>query len=223
VLPNLGHADDFWAYEPAASTRLIDTFLEHGQVDSSLYTTHPLDFTPSFTHGQVAEIVLAVFLGFATLTVLSLLWIARRLRRRTTFGSKGSIAARSLLAIVLGFGGWCLGALIALTLLPAVPPISAAVAVLSIAPPVALAVFAGWFRSGSLSYIAGFATLAAATVGAWLGFYVPHAPGMGAITAIIGATLAANLGLIVLDVARPKAVDARELSSRHLETVAGAV
>src|ERR671939_777470 len=99
VLPNLGHADDFWAYQPAASTRLIDRFLEHGQVGSSLYTTHPLDFTPSFTHGQVAEIVLAVFLGFATLTVLSLLWIARRLRRRTTFGRKGSFLARSLLPI----------------------------------------------------------------------------------------------------------------------------
>ncbi|HET7378847.1 MAG TPA: alpha/beta fold hydrolase, partial [Gaiellales bacterium] len=221
VLPNLGHADDFWAYEPAASTRLIDRFLDRGQVDSSLYTTHPLDFTPSFTHGQVAEIVLGIFLGFAALTVLSLLWIARRLRRRATFGWKGSLAARSLLPIVLGFGGWCLGALLALTLLPTVPPIGAAVAVLSIAPPVALAIYAGWFRSASSSYLAGFAALAAAALGAWLGFHVPHAPGIGVVTAIIGATLAANLGLIVLDVARPDAIEGTELRSPHMETLPG--
>ena len=44
-------------------------------------------------------------------------------------------------------------------------------------------------------------------VGAWLGYQVPHAPGLGAVTAIVGATLAANLGLIALDVAAPVTAD----------------
>ena len=32
VLAGLGHADDFWAYEPDASTHLIDTYLDSGRV-----------------------------------------------------------------------------------------------------------------------------------------------------------------------------------------------
>ena len=67
VLPKLGHADDFWAYEPDASTRLIDTYLDSGRVDTSRYTTNQLDFTPSTTQGEIAEIVVSVFLGFAAL------------------------------------------------------------------------------------------------------------------------------------------------------------
>src|SRR6476659_171795 len=43
VLPKLGHTDDFWTYEPTASTRLIDTYLETGRVDTSLYTVNHVD------------------------------------------------------------------------------------------------------------------------------------------------------------------------------------
>ena len=46
-------------------------------------------------------------------------------------------------------------------------------------------------------------TIVCAGVGAWLGYQVPHAPGFGVLTAIIGATLAANVGLIALDIAAP--------------------
>ena len=49
VLPNLGHTDDFWAYEPAASSHLVNTFLSTGKVDSSRYTTGRVDFTPGMT------------------------------------------------------------------------------------------------------------------------------------------------------------------------------
>ena len=134
VLPKLGHADDFWAYEPDASTRLIDTFLDTGRVDTSLYTDNRLDFTSSVTHSRIAEIVISVFLGFAGLVVLSLLWLARRLRRGAMFGQKGSVAVRSLLPLVLGFGGWCLGVLIVLVALPTVPVTDEMLAVVSIAP-----------------------------------------------------------------------------------------
>jgi pimeloyl-ACP methyl ester carboxylesterase len=208
VLPKLGHADDFWAYEPDASTRLIDMFLDTGRVDTSLYTDNRLDFTSSVTHSRIAEIVVSVFLGSAGLAVLSFLWLARRLRRGAMFGQKGSVAVRSLLPLVLGFGGWCLGVLIVLVALPTVPVTDEMLAVVSIAPPVALAVYVGWFRPTTLTSVAAFAALTTAAIGAWLGYQVPHGPGLGAVTAVVGATLAANLGLIALDIAAPATADA---------------
>ena len=221
VLPNLGHADDFWAYEPDASTRLIDTYLDSGRVDTSLYTTNQVDFSPTPTHATIAEIVISVFLGFAGLVVLSLLWFARRLRRGATFGRKTSVVVRSLLPLLLGFGGWCLGVLIVLVALPTVPITDATLAVVSIAPPVALAVYTGWFRSTAHRGVAALTAIACATVGAWLGYQVPHAPGFGAVTAIIGAILAANLGLITLDIAAPVTADAAVPRSARAETVPG--
>jgi pimeloyl-ACP methyl ester carboxylesterase len=203
VLPNIGHADDFWAYEPDASTRLIDRFLDSGRLDTSLYTDNRLDFTPSTTHAEIAEIVVGVFVGFAGVVVLALLWFARRLQRGATFGRRTSVAVRSLFPLLLGFGGWCLGVLIALVALPTVPITDETLAVVSIAPPVALAVYTGWFRSTAPRSVAAMAAVASAALGAWLGYQVPHAPGFGAVTAIVAAILGANLGLIALDVAAP--------------------
>jgi pimeloyl-ACP methyl ester carboxylesterase len=221
VLPKLGHADDFWVYEPDASTRLIDAYLDSGRIDTSLYTTNQLDFTPSNTQGRIAEIVAGVFVGFAALLVLSVLWFVRRLRRGATFGRKTSVAVRSLFALLLGFGGWCLGALIALVALPTVPITDATLAVVSIAPPVALAVYTGWFRSTAPRGVAALTATACAALGAWLGYQVPHAPGFGAVTAIIGAILAANLGLIAVDIAAPVTADAVVPGSAQAETVPG--
>jgi hypothetical protein len=219
VLPKLGHSEDFWAYEPAASTRLVGTFLESGRVDTSLYTENRIDFTPSVTHGTIAEIVLGSLLGLAGIAVLSLLWIAGRLRRGASFGPKGSVAARAVLPLVLGLGGWCLGVLVALTALPTVPITDQVLAVLSVAPPVALAVYAGWFRqprTGMPAGVAAFAALTTAALGAWLGFHVPTVPALGALTAIVGATAAANLGLIALDATAPA-----QARSPHAETLPG--
>ncbi|MDP9285010.1 MAG: alpha/beta hydrolase, partial [Actinomycetota bacterium] len=100
VLDNLGHTDDFWAYEPAASTRLISTFLDRGRVDTSLYTKHAIDFTPTVGHGGIAKIVLGVMLGLVALTVLSLLWMPLRLRRRGAYGRKAGATLRSLYAVL---------------------------------------------------------------------------------------------------------------------------
>jgi pimeloyl-ACP methyl ester carboxylesterase len=219
VLQKLGHSDDFWAYEPDASTHLIDTFLDSGRVDTSLYTDNRLDFTPSITHTRIAEIVVSVFLGFAGLVVLSLFWLLRRLRRGAMFGRKGSLAVRSLLPLVLGFGGWCLGVLIVLVALPTVPITDEMLAVVSIAPPVALAVYTGWFRPTALHSVAAFAALSAAALGAWLGYQVPHGPGLGAVTAIVGATLAANLGLIALDLIAPARATGAVPGSARAEAV----
>ena len=65
VLPNLGHTDDFWAYEPEASTRLIDTYLGTAAASTRRSTPQPVDFTPSVLAGTIAKIVLGVMLGFA--------------------------------------------------------------------------------------------------------------------------------------------------------------
>ena len=217
VLPKLGHADDFWAYQPGASTRLIDTYLESGRVDASRYTTNQLDFTPSTTQGRLGELVVSVFLGFAALVVLSALWFARRLHRGATFGRKTSVAVRSLLPLLLGFGGWCLGILIALVALPTVPITDPTLAVVSIAPPVALAVYTGWFRSTAPRNIAALTAIACAAIGAWLGYQVPHAVGFGALTAIIGAILATNLGLIAIDIVAPSTSGAAVPGSTRAE------
>ena len=205
VLTNLGHADDFWAYQAAASTRLLDTYLDTGKVDTSLYTRNEIDFSPSFSHGAIAEIILGVLLGLAALTALSLLWMSVRLCRQESFGRKGSAAVRSVFAALLGVGGWCIGALVALTALPTVPLDDEALAVISIGVPVGLAVYCGWLKRDALPAIkagGAAAALGAATLGAWLGYHVPATPLLGAITGALGAVAAANLGLIAVDVAR---------------------
>lgn len=200
VLPQLGHTEDFWAYQEAASTNLIKTYLDTGRVDTSLYTENRLDLTPSFTHAALAKIVLGILLGSAAFTVIAVLWLGRRLVRGRMYGRKGSVAARSLLPLVLGLTAWFTGVLIVLIGFPTVPLIDEVLAVVAIAPPVALAVYAGWYRPAAHGPIAAFAALSAAAIGAWLGFNVPDAPALGALTAIIGAILGANLALIALDV-----------------------
>ena len=88
VLENLGHTNDFWTYQPEASKRLINTYFASGRVDTSLYTQASVDFTPALSHGSIAEIMLGVMLGLAALTVLSLLWMALRVRWRGAYGRK---------------------------------------------------------------------------------------------------------------------------------------
>ncbi len=203
VLPNLGHSDDFWPYEPAAGTRLLNTYLDTGKVDTSLYTRNKVDFSPSQSQSTYAKAILGVLLGLAALTVLSLLWMTARLGKQASFGRKGSAAVRSLYAVLLGLGGWCLGVLVVLTTLPTVPIDDQVLVVISVGLPVALAVYCGWLKRDSSPTIklVGLGTvLSAAILGAWLGYHVPATPFLGAVTGTLAAVAAANLGLIVLDV-----------------------
>jgi pimeloyl-ACP methyl ester carboxylesterase len=202
VLRNLGHTDDFWAYEPAAGTRLIETFLDSGRVDTSLYTKNGVDFTPGVSNGAIAKIMLGVMLGLAVLTVLTLVWMPLRVRRHGAYGRKASTALRSLHALLLGLGGWFAVVLIALTALPTVPVQNETLALVSIAIPVALGIY-----FASAQGIARFAaTAVAAVTGAWLGFHVTAA-GFGLMAplfAIVGATAGANLIVLVLDIRRDR-------------------
>ena len=201
VLPNLGHTEDFWAYEPAASTRLITTYLDTGRVDTSLYTENRVDLSPSFTHARLAKIVLGTILAVAVLTVISLLLMARRVRRRGGFGRKASATLRSVYPIVLGLGGWFLGLLIVLTALPGVALTSELLAVLAVGVPIGLGIYLAWVRRERpfQSKAVGLCAAAAgALAGAWLGFNATTDL-VAVLTANVGAIAGANLALILLD------------------------
>jgi pimeloyl-ACP methyl ester carboxylesterase len=203
VLPKLGHSEDFWAYEEEASTRLIGTFLDSGRVDTSLYTENRLDLTPSLTYGAMAKTVLGAMLAVAALTVLSLCWMALRVRRRGPFGWKASGALRSLYAVLLGLGGLLLGMLIALTALPTVPLYDELLATLSVAMPIGLGIYLAWVNPdwSARTKSIGFAAAAGgALVGAWLGFNATDVP-LALLTAIVGAAAGGNLILLALDIA----------------------
>ena len=206
VLDNLGHTDDFWAYEPAASTRLISTFLDRGRVDTSLYTKHAIDFTPTVGSRGIAKILFGVMFGVAALTVLSLLWMPLRLRRRGAYGRKAGATLRSLYAVLLGLGGWFAGVLIALTALPTVPLTDELLAAFSVGLAIGLGLYFAWTNSdwSARSKLTGAAAATGgALIGAWLGFNVTSAGfGMFApLLAIVGAAVGGNLLLVALDIA----------------------
>ena len=204
VLTNLGHADDFWPYEPAAGTHLMNTYLDTGKVDTSLYTRNKVDFSPSSSQGAYAKDLLGAMMGFGLLVILSLLLMWRRAHKRGGFGRKASAMLRSVYLLVLGLGGWFIGLIIVLVALPTVPLDSELMAVLSIGTPIGLGTYLAWVnreRPARATTIGIWVALTGALVGALLGFNAT-AGLMAVITTIVGAAVGANLGLIALDVAR---------------------
>jgi pimeloyl-ACP methyl ester carboxylesterase len=202
VLDNIGHSDDFWTYQQEAGSRLINTFFDSGRVDRSRYTRTSVDFTPAFSHGAVAYIVLGVMLGLAALTVFSLAWMWFRVRRRGPYGRKGSAALRSLYPIVLGLGGWILGVLIVMTTMPSVPLDDELLAALSIGGPIGLGIYFAWVNRdwSARTKITGLAAAVAGTlIGARLGFNATEGL-FAVITTIVGAAAVGNLALLALDI-----------------------
>ena len=140
--------------------------------------------------------------GLALLAVLSLLWMARRVRRRGGFGRKAGAALRSVYPIVLGLGGWFLGVLIVITTMPGVPLDDELLVVLSVGMPVGLGIYwRGCTATGRprTKTIGLAAAIGGALVGAWLGFHAT-AGLLALVTAIVGAAAGANLILIALDI-----------------------
>ena len=204
VLPDIGHTDDFWTYQTPAANRLINTFLDSGRVDTSLYTRTSVDFTPALSLGSIAAIVLGAMLALAALTVLSLVLMALRVRWRGPFGRTSSVVLRSAYPLVLGLGGLVLGLLVVLTTDAGVAVTDELVVAVSVGVPVGLGVYLAWVNSDSAtpSNTGVAAATAGALVGAWLGFNVTDA-GFGFLApliAIVGATAGANLALLALDI-----------------------
>ena len=203
ILANLGHTDDFWAYEPAASGHLVNTFFDSGRVDASRYIPNRIDFAPGTSQGELAKIALGAMLGLAALTVFLLLWLPLRLRRRGSFGPVASGALRSASPLLFGLGGWFTGALVVLLALPAVPITDELLVALSAGLPTGLGIYYAWTNRdwSAQTKAMGFAAAAGgALVGAWLGFNVTS--GLFApFLAIVGAAVGANLTVLALDIA----------------------
>jgi hypothetical protein len=218
VLDGFGHSTSFWTEQPEAGSRLINTFFDSGRVDDSLYEPQSVDFTPEVTQTALAKGIGGTMVGLAALTVLSLLWMARRVLKRGRFGRKAGATLRSLYPIVLGLGGWFLGVLIVMTTMPGVPLDDELLAMLSVGVPVGLGVYLAWVdrHSSNQSKGVGFAAaVAGALVGAYLGFHAT-ADLLALVTAIVGSAAGANLLLIVIDMIGSRSANAEATSAtRH--------
>jgi pimeloyl-ACP methyl ester carboxylesterase len=204
VLPGIGHTGTFFAVQPEASSRLINTFFDTGKVDDSLYQPQSVDFTPAKRFGDMAKIFLRLALALAAVAVLSLLWMAWWVHKRGSFGGKASAVLRSAYPIILGLGGWLLGALIVLATMPSVPIDDELLVALSVGLPVGLGIYLAWVHRDWATQKKGLglaAAVAGALVGAWLGFHAT-AGFIALVTAILGAVAGGNLLLILLDIAQ---------------------
>jgi pimeloyl-ACP methyl ester carboxylesterase len=208
VLPGFGHTTDFWTYQPTASSHLVNTFLGSGRVDDSLYASRTMDFKPGMTQAAIAKIIVGATVCLALLALLSLPLMWRRVRNRGRFGRRSSALLRSVYPIVLGLGGWSLGALIALTTMPTVPLDSEVLAGLSVGIPIGLGVYLAWVHrewSRSTKVIGLSAAVGGALVGGWLGFNATDGM-LALLTTVAGAAVGGNLTVLALDIAWDRSV-----------------
>lgn len=202
VLAELGHTIDFWSYQPDASTRLVDTFLGSGAVDDSLYEHRTMDFRPGMSSSAIAMIVAGSMAMLALVTLASFVWMPLRVRRRGGFGPKASAFLRSVYPLVLGLGAWSLLVLVGTVVWPAIPLAGEALVVPTTGVVIGLGIYLAWVRRDrpvSTRTTGLVVALAAAVAGGWFGFPVGPTP-LWLPATILGATLAANLALIVLDI-----------------------
>ena len=138
VIPGLGHSSSFWTVQPEASTALINTYLDNGRVDDSRYEPITVDFTPDVTHTALAKGVAGAMLGLPLLMVLSLAWMARRVRKRGSYGPRRAHCSGLSTRSCLASEGGSFGLLIVITTMPGTPLDNALVAVTSVGVPIAL-------------------------------------------------------------------------------------
>ena len=210
ILSGLGHAEDFWSYEPSASTQLLTTFYNTGRVDTSGYTPNKVSFTTSPTQTAVARDIVGTVIGLVILAALWLLWVARRVRKHGAAGRKTSFATRTIVLLVLGLGGWLGAALVVLTLWPTLSLTSELFGVLAISVPIALGLYLAWTHRAwdrATKSLGLLAAIAGAVLGGWLGFTAVS--GMFAlVTTIIGAAAGGNLALIAVSILRERSARA---------------
>jgi pimeloyl-ACP methyl ester carboxylesterase len=206
IVSGLGHVDDFFSYESSASTRLLTTFYDTGQVDTSLYTPNKVSFTPPTTQTSIAKDILGAAIGFAALAALALLWVALRLRNRGAAGRKTSVVARTAVPLVLGLGGFLGAALVVLTFWPALSLSSELFGILACSGPIALGLYLAWTHRDwdrATKSLGLLAAIAGALLGGWLGFTAVS--GLFAlVTTAIGAAAAGNLALIAASLVRER-------------------
>ena len=210
ILSGLGHAEDFWSYEPSASTQLLTTFYATDQVDTSRYTPNKVSFTTSSRQTAVARDILGTVIGFVVLAALSLLWVALRVRKHGSAGRKTSVVARTIVPLVLGLGGFFGAALVVLTLWPALALSSELLRVLAPSGLIALGLYLAWVHRNwdrATKSLGLLAATAGALLGGWLGFTA--ASGLFAlVTTTIGAAAGGNLALIAVSLFRDRSARA---------------
>jgi pimeloyl-ACP methyl ester carboxylesterase len=210
ILSGLGHAEDFWSYEPSASTQLLTTFYDTGRVDTSSYTPNKVSFTTSVTQAAVARDIVGTVIGLVVLAALWLLWVARRVRKHRAAGRKTSFATRTIVLTVLGLGGWFGAALVVLTLWPTLSPVSELFGILATSVPIALGLYLAWTHRDwdrATKSLGLLAAIAGAGLGGWLGFTAVS--GMFAlVTTTIGAAAGGNLALIAFSIVRERSARA---------------
>jgi hypothetical protein len=149
----------------------------------------------------MAKRIAGAMIGLAVLAVLLLVWMGLHVQRQGGFGRRISALLRSVSPVVLGPGGWSLGALVVLTTLPGVPIDDQRVMALSVGLPIGLGIYFAWVHRGwvTKTKIGGLAAAAGGSLlGAWLGFAATQ--GLTApITTIVGAGVGANLALVAFD------------------------
>jgi len=206
ILSGLGHAEDFWSYEPSASTQLLTTFYNTGRVDTSRYTPNKVSFTTSSRQTAVAKDILGVAIGVVVLAGLSLLWVARRVRKHGSAGRKTSFATRTIVPVVLGLGGFFGAVLVVLTLWPALSLASELLRILAPSVPIALGLYLAWTHRDwdrATKSLGLLAAIAGALLGGWLGFTATS--GLFAlVTTTIGAAAGGNLALIAVSLVRER-------------------
>ncbi|MGD0937443.1 MAG: alpha/beta fold hydrolase, partial [Streptosporangiaceae bacterium] len=210
ILSGLGHAEDFWSYEPSASTQLLTTFYATGQVDTSRYTPNKVSFTTSSRQTAVAKDILGVVIGVVVLAALLLLWVALRVRKHGSAGRKTSVLARTIVPVVLGLGGFFGAALVVLTLWPALALASELLRILAPSGLIALGLYLAWTHRDwdrATKSLGLLAAIAGALLGGWLGFTATS--GLFAlVTTTIGAAAAGNLALIAVSLFRERSARA---------------
>ena len=195
-----GHTTDFWNDQVGAGNRLINHYLDTGQVDASRYVPQKVDFTPPLRQGTLARGLVGAMAGWPRHAAVA--GVDGGARAHAGPARPPGAGRRALgWAPVLGLGGWFAAALFVLIALPSVPVDATLVLVLGTAVPVALAGYWAWRDPSRVApRAAGFAAAAGgALVGAGIGFTCGTA--MAAIaTTLIGAVAGMNLALIACDV-----------------------
>ena len=202
VLDGLGHSGDFWGNQVEAGTRLIETYLDSGRVDTSLYRRNEVDFTPSASHATIAKGLAGGLVGLPLVVALALAGFAGRIRRKGRLRPRPSAVVRSLFAAVAGLAGWMLAVAVDLTVSAGVPIDDPSLVMVAVAIPVAASVYYGWLDRGRprRTRMVG---LGGAVTGAVIGAKLGGAAATGLIAmlaAIAGAVAGANLALVARDI-----------------------
>ena len=205
ILDGFAHSPGFWQDQAEAGTQLINNFFETGTVDDSGYRPQAVDFSLETTLGSLSRQVASVLLALGVLTVLCLIWMARRVSHRKRFGPTSQVVLRTLLPVALGLGGWSIAILTVMVSGLPVPLDHARVVTLAVGLPIGLGVYLASVPSSSTPRMSArsIAVVGVALVGAAVGFGVTARP-LAIATAIIGAIASANLALMLLDLSRDR-------------------